>query len=243
MKINTRHIVTLGFTFILFFMQVAPGISTIMAKESTDADNTLEIYDSEAQDTNTTSGNITTTELQTQNMMNSYIGEKRYNTGEHVMINILGGMISGALLGSMGSLSVYETDDMTASQNNFYRFAGAGGVAGAFAGGIVSIIEISNDEQFTTGMNVMRYSWYGTMGGTLIGAVGGLVPYSSSNDQDDIYNYAGMGAMAGLASGILFYVFFSPEGDTGQDDLYNTTFHSGYNPFTNNFQFNIVKRF
>ncbi|RME88372.1 MAG: hypothetical protein D6767_10310 [Candidatus Hydrogenedentota bacterium] len=131
----------------------------------------------------------------------------QYETGEHWMVNLLVGAFSGAALGTLTGLSMYNSSDMTATNQNLVIFAGGGGLAGGILGGVFTWIEIGRGEQFTIGKEFMDYSWYGGIGGGVLGAMAGLIPYASSKNTDDILKFTGYGAGIGIAISWMLFLW------------------------------------
>lgn len=140
--------------------------------------------------------------------------EKNFATGEHVFFNILLGGLAGGAVGATGSLAFYNSDEGGSNENNLGLYAGTFAGIGMLSGAIASYFEVERGEQFTIGYTAWNYTWYGLISGATAGAITGLIPYSSSDNTDDIYNYIGYGAFAGVAVSTALFFLNMPENIT-----------------------------
>lgn len=154
-----------------------------------------------------------TYKLKNEEMIEDFFSSKfnNYDTGEHLMINIIMGSVTGAMAGTAIGFSVYNTETWESSRNNLYLYGGAGAIAGVVSAGIVTWFETMRKEQFTIGRLLMKYSWYGVFGGAMMGAAFGLIPYSNSENVNDLINYAGYGSAIGLTGSIVLFFFDVPD--------------------------------
>lgn len=133
-----------------------------------------------------------------------------YDRGEHMFIAALFGGIGGGVVGGLTGLSQYDKDNAERTRERLYTFTGIGIGAGAVLGITTTFFERGKIEQFAIGKFLLRYSWYGSIGGALLGTGVGFIPYSASRDSGDLVRYAGYGAGAGLALGLLFFAIDLP---------------------------------
>jgi len=154
-----------------------------------------------------------TYELSNRKMIEDYteIERRPYDRGEHILISGLFGAFGGGVIGGLVGLTQYDKDNTTTTQNGLYAFGGAGAGVGLVAGITVTFFERGKIEQFAIGKFLMKYSWYGAFGGALIGAGIGFLPYSSSNNESDIFRYAGYGAGAGFAASLVLFFIDLPD--------------------------------
>ena len=136
---------------------------------------------------------------------------------EHFSFNALGGLFHGALIGGLGGLAMYKTDDTTATTQGFALVGGSIALTGLIGGVLITFEERSSGIYFKSGPNLLEYLWFGTLAGAVTGGIAGAIPYSSSNKTDDLINFTGYGALAGFTTGLIWSLLDLP--DSLQFDL------------------------
>lgn len=129
---------------------------------------------------------------------------------EHFSFNALGGLFHGALIGGLGSLAMYKTDDTTATTQGFALIGGSLALTGVIGGVLITFEERSTGTYFKSGANLLEYLWFGTLAGAVTGGIAGAIPYSSSNKTDDLINFTGYGALAGFSTGLIWSLIDLP---------------------------------
>ena len=178
--------------------------------------------------------------LKNPEMMEEYLEDVGvyYSTGEHILLSMLMGGVTGSIMGSMIGFYDYESDKQPANER--YRsvllMTGIIGGIGFLTGGLVAVIEYFQYTQFEIGKPILKYTVYTTLIGALLGTLVGLIPYGSNNNIDSILNYMAYGSAAGLASGIILYVLF--ERFSLKDRF---KFNLWYEPFDNKYNVSFSK--
>lgn len=182
-------------------------------KEKSKKKNVIKLEDEQSDANKLPEKDPTTYKLKNEAIIEEFFSSKynNYDTGEHLMINLIMGSLTGAVAGTAIGFSVYNSDTWESSRNNLYLFGGAGAITGVLSAGVVTWFEARRKEQFTIGRFLMKYTWYGVFGGGMIGAAIGLIPYSSSENGDDIIRFAGYGAGAGFAGSIVLFFIDVPD--------------------------------
>ena len=154
------------------------------------------------------------TGLKNPQMLKDYLEDTGvyYSLGEHILLSMFMGGLTGGIMGGMIGFYGYESDTQPTSARfmNVYLLTGIIAGSGLLIGGVVAIVEHFNGiPQFEVGKDLMKYTIYSTLLGAVVGSLAGLIPYSSNGgDIDSILNYTGYGSAAGLGLGLIFYLLF-----------------------------------
>ena len=130
---------------------------------------------------------------------------------EHFSFNALGGLFHGGLIGGLGGLALYKTNDTTATTNGFALIGGSLALTGLLGSVLVTFEERSSGTYFKSGPALLEYIWFGTLAGAVTGGISGAIPYASSNNTDDLINFTGYGALAGFTTGLIWSIFDLPD--------------------------------
>ncbi len=236
MKVSKLKLLYVSFGILLFIF------TDIMAKDKTSKEkkkkeSAVYLEDSTpegTQEVETEKGsNSEEPMLKNSELIDSYIytSKFRYSHGEHLLINMFSGAISGAIYGALIGFSDFDVDAEKDQYDNVLLFTGIIGGAGLLSGVAIFFIEYFQEEQFNIGKSIWAYSTYGTITGGILGGLFGFIPFASSNDYSDVVNYIGYGSAAGLGVGIILYFFLEL---WVKDDQFKLDV--GFDPSVNNWQ-------
>jgi len=119
------------------------------------------------------------------------------------------GLLSGAVLGMLGSLSTYQAGS-SMNQTYLLMFAGIGGATGGVFSIGISIAELLAHSPYRYGMKYFKLTWYGASAGFLGGAITGMFFMQSREDFSPLFKGIGYGSLGGAATGLLL-AFILPE--------------------------------
>lgn len=171
--------------------------------------------------------------LKNPELIKKYMDEEDRDNGEYFTMNLLVAGISGAVFGYVSSYSMVKNSDDEKYQ---YLFTGGFALGSMALSAGVSGFEIMKKQHYRISMPLFRHSWLGFLIGSFSGAVYSLIPYSESNNTDDILQYTGYGAAVGTGIGILSGLispFFSKK----------IQYQMNFNPIGNRFDFSFQHSF
>lgn len=211
------------------------GSEKISAKQKSENTTIQVIGEEETRERTIPDGPI----LKTPHMVSSYeVSYQQENIFHTTTINIMYGIVSGGLIGAIGGLSEYNSNNKEASNDRLAAYGSIGSGFGAFIGISVTVFsQFSNLSSYEIGYPLFEYSWYGTLSGALIGLAAGAIPYASSNDNDDLINYAGYGSVGGFVCGLVYFVFSKPYKSKPLNAKLDISLHPEQTSLTMNFKF------
>lgn len=171
--------------------------------------------------------------LKNPELIKKYTGDNEKDNGEYFTINLLVAGISGATFGYVSSYSMVNQSDHEKYQ---YLFAGGFALGSMALSAGISTVEIYTEQYYRFSMPLFRHSWLGFIIGSASGAVYSMIPYSDSRDSNDILQYTGYGAAAGVGLGILSGLITPFFSDTVHYEM-------NYNPAMSSMNFQFVHAF
>ena len=170
-------------------------------------------------------------------MVDEYLSHSNlnYTLEEHILLNAFAGLIMGGIQGVMAGFTDFDASPAT-SDGQFNTLALTASIFASvgFLSGIgVALWEHSREEQLTIGPTIIKYTTYGAFSGVLLGSGIGAILFASSNNTNDVINWASYGAIAGISVGLAAYFIF---------DAFSApslTFDLGYDPVNQKYYFSV----